>query len=155
MKPPFANPRRRVDEALIGLFCSPKTRGQVKILIYWKSWHNVKVHVGSWESFSPFPFVSQHQYGRRENALYRLSLFFWATYLPINKKVWYRVSLLIALWIRWLPCKHVHNFLTCTSILLGTCGCSWQTPSRESEFLCFEIKFSLLAVNSKRQQECH
>ena len=122
MKPPFANPRRRVDEALIGLFCSPKPRGQVKILIYWKSWHNVKVHVGSWESFSPFPFVSQHQYGRRENALYRLSLFFCTTYLPINKKVWYRVSLLIAPWIRWPPCKHV-------------------------EFLYFGSKFILLAVN--------
>ena len=80
-------------------------------------------------------------------ALNKLSLFFSATYPPINKEVWYRVSLLIALGIRWPPCELLYGFLTCTSILLCTCGSSWQTPPCKSEFLCFEFKFSLLAVN--------
>ena len=88
------------------------------------------------------PSIWQYQYGRRENASYRVNLLIYVTYLPINKEVWYRVSLLIAIWIRRLLGEHVHMFLTCQSSFLGTCSSGWQTPSGESEFLCFEIKFS-------------
>lgn len=86
-----------------------------------------------------------------QSALWMLHIelinFIYVTYLPINKEVWYRVPLLIALWIRRLPGEHVHMFLTCQSSFLGTCCSGWQTPSGESEFLCFEIKFSRLPVN--------